>query len=217
MKMHTLAAILATIFTLGAAGSSAASVVLDFSGVGEGAAVQDYYNGGTDSQGNSGPNYGINFSGNSLGIHAYNGCCSPDPGIVYYLSGGAATMNVAAGFDTGFSFYYSSSNNAFINVYDGLNGTGTVLATLSLANQYSNGCNNGYCNWTPIGVTFAGTAHSVDFGGGDNNVGYDDITLGSAKAGGGAVPEPATWALMISGFGLAGVALRRRRSVATFA
>ena len=28
---------------------------------------------------------------------------------------------------------------------------------------------------------------------------------------GGAVPEPATWALMLTGFGLAGVALRRRR------
>lgn len=30
---------------------------------------------------------------------------------------------------------------------------------------------------------------------------------------GGAVPEPAAWALMISGFGLMGVALRRRRGV----
>ena len=29
-----------------------------------------------------------------------------------------------------------------------------------------------------------------------------------------AVPEPATWALMISGFGLAGASLRRRRAVA---
>ena len=28
-----------------------------------------------------------------------------------------------------------------------------------------------------------------------------------------AVPEPASWALMLSGFGLAGAALRRRRAV----
>ncbi|HEY9234280.1 MAG TPA: PEPxxWA-CTERM sorting domain-containing protein, partial [Phenylobacterium sp.] len=28
---------------------------------------------------------------------------------------------------------------------------------------------------------------------------------------GGAVPEPATWAMMITGFGLAGAAIRRRR------
>ncbi|MBU1376339.1 MAG: PEPxxWA-CTERM sorting domain-containing protein [Alphaproteobacteria bacterium] len=29
-----------------------------------------------------------------------------------------------------------------------------------------------------------------------------------------AVPEPATWALMLGGFGLAGTALRRRRALA---
>ncbi|MBS0334489.1 MAG: PEPxxWA-CTERM sorting domain-containing protein [Proteobacteria bacterium] len=34
---------------------------------------------------------------------------------------------------------------------------------------------------------------------------------------GGAVPEPSEWALMIMGFGLAGAALRRRRSVAAAA
>ena len=32
---------------------------------------------------------------------------------------------------------------------------------------------------------------------------------------GGAVPEPASWALMIGGFGLAGAALRRRRTTVT--
>ncbi len=31
---------------------------------------------------------------------------------------------------------------------------------------------------------------------------------------GAAVPEPATWAMMIAGFGLAGSALRRRQRVA---
>ena len=34
---------------------------------------------------------------------------------------------------------------------------------------------------------------------------------------GGAVPEPATWALMISGFGVAGAALRRRATTTRFA
>jgi PEP-CTERM motif len=40
-------------------------------------------------------------------------------------------------------------------------------------------------------------------------------TVPSALPGtGGGVPEPASWALMISGFGLAGAAMRRRRSLA---
>lgn len=33
----------------------------------------------------------------------------------------------------------------------------------------------------------------------------------------GSVPEPATWAMMIAGFGLAGTALRRRRAVLAYA
>lgn len=35
----------------------------------------------------------------------------------------------------------------------------------------------------------------------------------TATDGGGGVPEPASWALMIAGFGMAGAALRRRRAV----
>ena len=39
-----------------------------------------------------------------------------------------------------------------------------------------------------------------------NDFGIDDITLAAA-----GVPEPATWAMLLSGFGLVGVAARRRR------
>ena len=41
--------------------------------------------------------------------------------------------------------------------------------------------------------------------------GGDTRYIASGFASAGAVPEPAAWALMISGFGLAGAALRRRR------
>ena len=43
---------------------------------------------------------------------------------------------------------------------------------------------------------------------GNNDIAVDTIGF---KAGN-AVPEPATWALMIGGFGLAGVSLRRRKA-----
>ncbi|OYU15929.1 MAG: hypothetical protein CFE37_03605 [Alphaproteobacteria bacterium PA4] len=35
--------------------------------------------------------------------------------------------------------------------------------------------------------------------------------LGGGGGGGGGVPEPASWAMLIAGFGLTGAAMRRRR------
>ncbi|MGI4878230.1 MAG: PEPxxWA-CTERM sorting domain-containing protein, partial [Janthinobacterium lividum] len=107
-------------------------------------------------------------------------------------------------------FFYASNSDASITVYDGIGATGTVLATLSLTANFVTAC--GYCQWDPIGVSFAGVAKSIDFGGGANFVAYDDITFGKSTPGGGTVPEPATWALMIGGFGMIGISARRRRS-----
>lgn len=42
--------------------------------------------------------------------------------------------------------------------------------------------------------------------------GYSPIGLSEVRFGGSAVPEPATWAMMIAGFGLVGGAIRARRS-----
>jgi len=49
-------------------------------------------------------------------------------------------------------------------------------------------------------------------GGTDEAFGLDDIRIGYAVLGAG-VPEPATWAMMILGFGLTGAAARRRRTL----
>jgi hypothetical protein len=43
--------------------ASATTISIDFSGIGYGVQVNNYYNGGTDSNGRYGPNYGVSFGG----------------------------------------------------------------------------------------------------------------------------------------------------------
>jgi hypothetical protein len=52
---------------------------------------------------------------------------------------------------------------------------------------------------------------SIALGASGSGIGYDNIRLEATQLAPGAVPEPATWAMMICGFGLAGAHLRRRR------
>ena len=67
-----------------------------------------------------------------------------------------------------------------------------------------------FCNWTAVGVAFAGIAKSIDFGGTANQTGFDNITFGADTP---VVPEPSTYALMALGLaGIGLVARRRQRS-----
>ncbi len=169
----------------------------------------------------AGGNLGISFSTNSLGLvedeagGSGNFAAEPSPlTVAFFLSGGADTMNVAAGFKTGFSFFYSSdSKPGTVTVWSGLNGTGTELASLNLAPNPAQTCNvdpgSGYCNWTPVGVTFAGAAESVNFGGVANYIAFDNVTIGSSMAG---TPESGAWILMGIGLLGVGVLFARRRT-----
>jgi hypothetical protein len=202
------------------AGSAfAAPIVLNFEGVGSGAAILGFYNGGTDSQGHSGTNYGISFGSNALGLvdsdagGSGNFANEPSASTVMFFTTGSAILNNAAGFDTGFSFYYSSSTNAVVNVYSGLDASGTLLGSINLSAQSGTNCSGDptgtFCNFTAVGLSFAGVAHSIDFGGTVNQIAFDDITFGAATPGG-TVPEPGTLALL--GLGLLGTVAGRRRS-----
>ncbi len=227
MKTFHKTAVATAVFIL-TSGSASAAVVLDFEGVNatypSGAAqVLGFYNGGTSSDGTSGTNYGIEFTDNALAIclntpgvvcsNTSRGGLAPgsELGALFWLNGPETYMNVAAGFDTGFSFNYAAPNTpGSVSVYDGLNGTGTLLATLNLGLTPST-CDYGlysadYCAFVGSGIAFAGIAKSVSFAGTANFIVFDDVTFGSVTPG---VPEPTTYALF--GLGLAGLAYARRR------
>lgn len=220
--------IIALVLVFGAVAAQAGVITLTFEGLQNNETVLSYYNAGLGGNGSGpGPNYGITFGSDSLAIisQAAGGTGNLDgaptmPTTLYFLTGPGNVMNVPAGFDTGFSFYYSSPfYTGSVTVYDGLNATGSVLASLTLPNT-PNGQTFGppcsgiynYCPWVPIGVTFTGTAMSVDFSGTANYITFDNITLGSGTPTPG-VPEPGTLVMLGSGvLGLAGV-IRRKLSI----
>ena len=204
----------------GALSSPAAAVplVLTFEGLQNTEHANAFYNGGTGSLG-SGPgvNFGIQFSNavafidsDAGGTGNFGGEPSPSTAITF-LGAGATTMNVAAGFDTGFSFFYSAIvAPGVVRVWSDLDGTGTLLVELDLALTPFQGApdpTGAFSPFLPFGVTFDGIAHSVDFSGSANQIGFDNITLGSERPIGAAqaIPEPGSLLLLAGGLAVVGL------------
>jgi hypothetical protein len=196
--------------------------LLNFQGLSGLQPVGNFYNGGGLS---STPNYGITFSSNFYGLitssNGGSGNFAPTPTGTHaiFISNGltgatgvstTGVMNVASGFSSGLNFFYTagfaSGQTETVTVWSGANGTGTVLATITLANNNS-GCTGPlYCNWSDAGLSFSGTAQSVTFSGPGDELGLADITVGSSAS---AVPEPSTICLLSAG--LVGVSLGQMR------
>lgn len=195
---------------------------------------------------NPGPNYtiqngNIRISGNRaittnfVSLATYNGSSSNTVGVDAALRGADAGSYVAL------SFGYGTANSYFIKIQDN-DGDGFFdRYGFDTGNNDLNGVFTGlsqYFQTASIDVSYTGTVatltilangatqtYSYDYGfaPGGGLVGFglnrlgvaDNLRFDYTPVEG--VPEPAAWALMIGGFGLAGVAARRRRPAAALA
>lgn len=190
-----------TIYTTRAAfdGATSGQSIADFDGVAGAGSFASYGNGPYVES-------GMTFTGNGSMFVI-------DPGYYgsSYAGGGFLTSDYANPNVVTISF---AASNAFGFDFGGLLG-GPVQFSLA----FSNGANA----VTQVSLNSIGTTNALDFFGIVTDTAFTSVSISMNDAPaynaldnvtiGGAVPEPATWALMIGGFGLAGSALRRRRAV----
>lgn len=196
--------------------------LLNFQGIADMQEVGNFYDGGGLHYGaHHTLNLGITFSSNFFALRSvfnngsgeFNTTPSTTPAIFIDGPTGTAAMGVmndTRGFGKGLNFYYTAgftgAQAETVTVWSGADGSGTVLATITLANNNTSCTAPTYCTWTSDGVNFSGTAHSVTFSGPANELGLADITLGSSTT---AVPEPS--GIYLLGTGLAGISFFRVR------
>ena len=205
--------------TLVAGNAVAAPITLGFEGAGDFNYIDTYYAGGASS-GLSGTDHGIVFGSSFISLvdmdAGGSGTFANNPSgttIATWVDNNDLVITVLAGFENRFSLFYGAAARGYVNVYEGLNGSGELLATLDLAENLA-GCDdadNYVCRFTEASVAFSGVARSVLFVGVAGQIGLDDIVFGAA-APSGDVPEPAT--LGLTALGLAGLIASRRKAAA---
>jgi hypothetical protein len=149
------------------------------------------------------------------------------------LSKGNQATLVPGARGTGTSYFFSGKNGATVDSYLGLAGPDAYGDTYGTGVSASSGTPFGfimgglprvflptdYVSGAAIDSTFSvayKTLLDLELTVGTYNytLGRDTITLHVGEAAPAAVPEPASWMLMLSGFGAIGAAMRRRRKVA---
>jgi hypothetical protein len=178
------------------AGKASGDMILTFEALKDDEQVQNFYNGGTGSLGSGpGPNYGISFDTNAVAVVRVNPFPNdPSPPTVLELDTlnvidegqtRSMTMNVSGGFTQQLNFWdIAILRAATVTIWSGTNGGGTMLAQTSLPLQSANNV-----SFLFESLPFEGTAHSVVFTGGDQQLALDDISFGPLTS----VPEPSGW------------------------
>jgi hypothetical protein len=205
MKKRLLAMLVIVAGMVGTA-RPASAVVLTFEGLNDRSSVGNFYNGGT------GGNFGITFNNSYAATETAAGGSAPyitEPSRVTsisfydreYSAWNTGGMNVADGFITELSLFYSSPQvPVTVTIYDDVYGSGNILTSFVLTAALP-----AYSSFTPVTIPFTGTAYSVTFAGSNSSLPavYDNISLIPA-------PEPSTALLFGTGALLIGMYGRQR-------
>jgi hypothetical protein len=174
---------------------------------------------GTDSKGGAISNVALGYDfdqGNTALDYTregplVNGVSSPPPfddGFYETVQGGgSATLTDTNGSLTAFSFYMGSPddfNHLTLTIVGTDGGTTTLNGTQIWGGSPAGNGDQTFGTTVIYNFTGGETVHSVTFSSDNNAFEFDTLA-------GVSVPEPASWALMIMGFGAAGALLRSRR------
>jgi hypothetical protein len=149
--------------------------------------IARFYDGGQGSLGSGpGPNFGLQFTSNAQAIvsasRGGSGNFINNPGgypVMFFQTGNSVTMTATNGVQTAILFYYSALEAGSAMFYAGPNGTGTILASVTLPPNNS-GCNTyKLCVWSPVGVPLSATAGSISFAGVPDYLAIGTMHLGS--------------------------------------
>ncbi|HEX7945974.1 MAG TPA: PEPxxWA-CTERM sorting domain-containing protein [Phenylobacterium sp.] len=209
MRMSVLAAGLA-VAAVAVAASPASALTFSFD---PGAASPDngftVINDFVDATGITGSNFKIKTPpSDSEGAFPANSVPSGSS-YLSVLGGGFANISFGGAFSA-FQFDWGSIDSYNTLTIHGSNGDRVVVpGTMDFpnaanGNQFAPGTNGLFKVVGDVGETFTG----ITLASGQNSFEIDRVAVS------GAVPEPATWAMMILGFGAAGSLLRRRRAMA---
>ena len=152
---------------------------------------------------------GCLFQGNVAPLTA------PDVPLVYNLFN---DTNPAAGLDLAMTYLYKSDDAGFAGTVtgstsgswatpDAVSFIAVKAANYFVLYQLATAATSG--NWSTLDIPFNRNPHGLSHIAFFSAPGGTDIGDGGGP--GSAVPEPASWALMIAGFGMVGTALRRRK------
>ena len=165
-------------------GASATDYLMTFEGLGNSAFINGFYNNG------GGGNFGVSFSANVrafidsdvYAVGSGNFANEPSPSTCMWSpANNASYINVAAGF-TNFTISYSTVNGPGTwEIYSGLDGTGTLLASGQLAALGSGAGDptGNFSNWAVIDRSLLPNAHSVKLVAPTGGAFYDNLRIQS--------------------------------------